>query len=309
MTLFSGLSAFPLTPTDQAGRLKPDSMARHIERLCAAGVDSIGLLGSTGSYAYLTAAERMRTVRVAAEAVAGRLPLIVGVGALRTDEAEHLARDAALAGADGLLLAPMSYQKLTDEEVCQHVAAVAAAGDLPLCIYNNPGTTNFAFSHEVIARLSRLPRVTAVKMPLPADGDFTGDLAALRSVTAAGFSIGYSGDWGAKDALLTGADAWFSVVAGLLPGPALALARAAGSGNAGLADRMDRAFQPLWALFRQFGSFRVMYALAELLDDDGIAPLRPVLPLAGDDRRKVESALRQLADIQLASGNPAPVSV
>lgn len=309
MTLFSGLSAFPLTPTDPAGRLKPDSMARHIERLCAAGVDSIGLLGSTGSYAYLTAAERMRTVRVAAEALAGKLPLIVGVGALRTDEAEHLARDAALAGADGLLLAPMSYQKLTDEEVCQHVAAVAAAGDLPLCIYNNPGTTNFAFSHEVIARLSRLPRVTAVKMPLPADGDFTGELAALRSVTAAGFSIGYSGDWGAKDALLAGADAWFSVVAGLLPGPALALARAAGSGNAGLADRMDRAFQPLWALFRQFGSFRVMYALAELLDDDGIAPLRPVLPLAGDDRRKVEAALRQLADIQPASGNPAPVSV
>lgn len=57
------------------------------------------------------------------------------------NEAEELARDAAEAGADGLLLAPVSYQKLTEEEVYQHFEAVATAGGLPLCIYNNPGTT------------------------------------------------------------------------------------------------------------------------------------------------------------------------
>ena len=108
MTLFSGLSAFPLTPTDNQGRLMPDLMALHLERLSLAGVDSVGLLGSTGSYAYLSTEERKRTVRLAADALGGRVPLIVGVGTLRTDEAEALARDAAEAGADGLLLAPVS---------------------------------------------------------------------------------------------------------------------------------------------------------------------------------------------------------
>ena len=167
MTLFSGLSAFPLTPTDNHGRLMPDVMAQQLERLSLAGVDSVGLLGSTGSYAYLSPEERKRMLRVAADALGGRVPLIVGVGALRTDEAEALARDAAEAGANGLLLAPVSYQKLTEEEVYQHFKAVAAAGGLPLCIYNNPGTTNFIFSPDLIARLSQVPHIAGVKMPLP----------------------------------------------------------------------------------------------------------------------------------------------
>ena len=294
MTLFSGLSAFPLTPTDQRGRLLPDAMNRHLERLRAAGVASIGLLGSTGSYAYLTLEERKRTTRVAADILGGRVPLIVGVGALRTDDAEDLARDAADAGADGLLLAPISYQKLTEDEVYEHFKAVAAAGSLPLCIYNNPGTTNFTFSHDLIARLSQVPHIDGVKMPLPSDGDFQAELAALRSMTTENFSIGYSGDWGAKDALLAGADAWFSVVAGLLPGPSLQLERAASSGDIQETVRINRAFEPLWQLFKEFGSFRVMYAIADDLDGNEIEPPRPVQPLAAGALQKVQVALKAL---------------
>lgn len=294
MTLFSGLSAFPLTPTDDRGRLMPDVMARHIERLCVAGVDSVGVLGSTGSYAYLSAQERKRTVRIAADALAGRVPLVVGVGALRTDEAQALARDAAEAGADGLLLAPVSYQRLTGQEVYEHFKAVAEAGGLPLCIYNNPGTTNFTFSPELIARLSQLPHIAAVKMPLPADGDFAGELADLRSRTEDRFAIGYSGDWGAKASLLAGGDAWFSVVAGLLPVPALDLARAAASGNVQTATRLDLAFNPLWTLFKQFGSFRVMYAIADFLDGGTLEPILPVRPLAANDKSKVHVALNKI---------------
>ena len=231
MTLFTGLSAFPLTPTDDEGQLKPELLQRFLERIVAAGADSIGLLGSTGGYAYLTPEERKRTLRAAVDCVAGRTPLIVGVGALTTDVAENLARDARQAGADGLLLAPMSYQPLTDDEVFRHFEAVAAAGELPLCIYNNPGTTKFTFSPDLIARLAELPNVAAVKMPLPADSDYAGEMRRLRAMTPDGFAMGYSGDWGAKDALLAGGDCWYSVVAGLLPEPALALTRAAQAGK------------------------------------------------------------------------------
>ena len=294
MALFTGLSAFPLTPTDQEGRLQTDVLERHLERIVSASPASIGLLGSTGSYAYLSIKERKETVRVAAQALQGRTPLIVGVGALRTDEAVELAKDAAKAGAQGLLLAPMSYQKLTDEEVYWHFEAVAAAGGLPLCIYNNPGTTNFMFGHSLIARLSKLPNIEAIKMPLPADGDFAGELSALRSLTPDNFSVGYSGDWGASSALLAGADAWFSVVAGLLPNAAAHLTRAAIAGDVQRASRLDQAFDPLWTLFKEFGSFRVMYSIADHLDGDGIAPLRPVRPLDLKASERVREALAAL---------------
>lgn len=298
MTLFTGLSAFPLTPIDDSGKLKPELLQRFLERIVAAGVDSIGLLGSTGGYAYLSVEERERTLRAAVESVAGRTPLIVGIGALTTDVAEELAQGARKAGADGLLLAPMSYQPLTEEEVFRHFEAVAAAGELPLCIYNNPGTTKFTLSLNLIARLAMLPNVTAVKMPLPADGDYAGEMQRLRAITPERFAIGYSGDWGARDALLAGATCWYSVIAGLLPEFALALTRAAQTGNATEAERIDMAFAPLWALFREFGSFRVMFVIAETLGFGPITPPRPILALQPADRERVETALHPLIQFE-----------
>ena len=62
--MFSGLSAFPLTPMNENG-LDEVAFARLIERLSAAGVDAIGALGSTGNYAYLLPTERMRIAQLA----------------------------------------------------------------------------------------------------------------------------------------------------------------------------------------------------------------------------------------------------
>ncbi|AGB70336.1 MULTISPECIES: dihydrodipicolinate synthase family protein [Rhizobium] len=291
MTLFTGLSAFPITPTDASGHVDIVVFARLLERIQLAGADSIGLLGSTGGYAFLSRDERRRAVQAATTSVGGKIPVIVGVGALRTDEAQALARDAKASGADGLLLAPVSYTPLTEEEVYQHFAAVGEAGELPLCIYNNPGTTKFTFSDGLIARLAKVTNIVAVKMPLPQGGDFEGEMGRLRQETPKGFAIGYSGDWGATAGLLAGADAWYSVVAGLLPAEALALTRAAQAGDAAEAERLDQKFQPLWSLFKEFGSFRVMFAIAEALDLCRVDPPRPILPLPVSEKPRVRSAL------------------
>ena len=291
MTLFTGLSAFPITPADTSGHVDAVALSRLLDRIAKAGVNSIGLLGSTGGYAFLSRDERQRAVIAAMEAVGGKIPVIVGVGALRTDDAQALARHARKAGASGLLLAPMSYTPLTEEEVFQHTAAVAEAGELPLCIYNNPGTTKFTFSDDLIARLAAVPNIVAVKMPLRADGDFKGEIARLRDRTPKGFSVGYSGDWCAADALLAGADAFYSVAAGMLPAEMLTLVRAAQSGNVAEAKRLNETFQPLWSLFRQFGGFRVMYAVADILDLCHVAPPRPILPLPQSEIPKVERAI------------------
>ncbi|KAA9370984.1 dihydrodipicolinate synthase family protein [Ochrobactrum quorumnocens] len=294
MEFFKGLSAFPLTPIDAAGNLMEETLCRFLERIHAAGADSIGLLGSTGGYAFLTREQRQRTVQAAVKCIGGKTPIIVGVGALRTDDAQALARDAENAGADGLLLAPVSYTPLTPEEVFQHFQAVAETTALPLCIYNNPGTTKFVFSDELIVRLAHVKNIKAIKMPLPANDDYAAEIAKLRAATPDDFAIGYSGDWGAKDALLAGADTFYSVAAGLLPVQSLALARASQSGNRQEAERLNAAFEPLWELFKTFGSFRVMYVIADLLGLAKIEPPRPILPLAAEPRGQVEAALNKI---------------
>ena len=292
--LFTGLSAFPLTPADPNGIVDTTAIGVLVDRLVAAGVDSIGLLGSTGIYAYLDRVQRGRAVAAAVEATGGRVPLVVGIDALRTSWAIELAGDAERAGASGLLLAPMSYATLTEHEVLAHYSAVAGATALPLCIYNNPGTTNFSFSEAIICELAAMPRIAGIKMPLPEDDDYAGELARLRASAPEEFAIGYSGDWGAAPSLLAGGDAWYSVVAGLLPEPSLRLTRAARDGDAGEVAAIDAAFAPLWALFKVHGSLRIMYAVADRLSIPVGDPPLPIMRVGAEAVAAVESALDHL---------------
>jgi 4-hydroxy-tetrahydrodipicolinate synthase len=294
MSIFRGLSAFPITPADEQGVVDMDGVARLTARLVNAGVDSIGLLGSTGTYAYLTRTERSRAIKAAVKSVGGKVPLIVGVGALRTADAQDLARDAEAEGADALLLAPVSYTPLTEEEVFQHFVAVAGATALPLCIYNNPTTTRFVFSPALLGRLADVPNIAAVKMPLPAARTSSEELADLRSGPAGKLAIGYSGDWGCADALLAGADAWYSVIAGFLPRVALEIVRAAQAGDRDKVAALNDRLQPLWELFRAHGGLRVAYVVCKELGLTQANPPRPLLPLAEDVRLRVRAAIEHL---------------
>ncbi|MCJ2082996.1 dihydrodipicolinate synthase family protein [Methylobacterium sp. J-090] len=294
MTLPNGLSAFPITPADADGRVDAGALRRLLAPLCAAGVDSIGLLGSTGSYPYLSRPERRRALETAIDVVGGRVPILVGVGALRTDAAVALARDARAIGATAGLLAPVSYTPLTEDEVFEHFATVARESGLPLCIYDNPGTTHFTFTPALVGRLSRETGIIALKSPAPERPEIAAHLMKLRETVPAGFSLGYSGDWNAVEALLAGGDAWYSVMGGLFPHAAMAIVRAVRDGDADAARALDARLQTLWSLFREFSSLRVMYTCAEELGLCNTRPPRPVLPLAGAARDKVVQTLRRL---------------
>ena len=218
--LLKGLSAFPITPSDAEGRVNVAAVRKLASRLSDAEVDSIGLLGSTGIYAYLTRSERRRALEAALDEVGGQVPVLVGVGALRTDEAVRLAQDAKAAGAAAGLLAPVSYTPLTENEVFEHFATVARESGLSLCIYDNPSTTHFRFSPALIGRLSRLPEIIAVKSPAPEPQAIPRHLAELRSVVPDGFSLGYSVDWNSVEALIAGGHVWYSVLLASFPGSA-----------------------------------------------------------------------------------------
>ncbi|EHM00307.1 dihydrodipicolinate synthetase family protein [Acetobacteraceae bacterium AT-5844] len=291
---FQGLSAFPITPADAQGHVDTAALGRLLRRLAEAGVDSVGLLGSTGTYAYLSRAERRRAVEAAVKELHGSVPLLVGIGALRTDDAVRHGQDAKAAGADAVLLAPVSYTPLTDDEGFEHFATVARSVDLPVVIYNNPGTTHFSFSPALIGRLSRVPGIVAVKNPSPDAAQAPAEMAALRTATAEGFSIGHSGDWKVTEALLAGSEAWYSVVGGLFPEPAMKIVRAARAGDAAEARRLDAALQPLWDLFIAHSSLRVVYAAANLLGLTDAAPPRPILPLAEPVRQQGKEVLDKL---------------
>ncbi len=294
--MFKGLSAFPLTPMDESGIDMP-AFARLVQRLVAAGVDSIGALGSTGSYAYLSRAERAQVAALAVEQAQG-VPVVVGIGALRTRDVLALADDAQKAGASGLLLAPVSYQKLTDDEVYGLYQAVSRAVSVPIVVYDNPGTTRFEFSDALHGRIAQLPHIASIKIPgVPADAaEAKARVQRLRAVVPAHVSIGVSGDALGAKGLVAGCDAWYSVIGGLWPQTTLAITRAALAGDTAQALELSHRLAPLWSWFQQKGgSLRSVATAAELM---GLArspclPL-PLHTLQGADRAAFAALLQTL---------------
>ncbi|TDX81627.1 4-hydroxy-tetrahydrodipicolinate synthase [Rathayibacter sp. PhB151] len=294
--MLTGLSAFPLTPLRDDTVDEP-AFAALVERLAAAGVDSIGALGSTGSAAYLDREERRRVAALAVRH-AGGVPVVVGISALRTSQVLALAEDAQEAGAAAVLLAPVSYQPLTDDDVLGLYEDVTAQLSVPLVVYDNPGTTHVTMTDDLYGAIAGLPRVASIKIPgVPADPAAAAErVAAIRAQVPAGVTIGVSGDASAARGLLAGCDAWYSVIGGTLPGPALTIARAAQSGDRAAAEAEAARLQPLWDLFAEHGgSYRVIAAIAEQL---GLAAPdclpRPIRGLDAPARARVAGVVAAL---------------
>lgn len=296
MSIVTGLSAFPLTPLHEDA-VDEAAFIRLLERLTTAGVDSITALGSTGSYAYLTRDERARVAELAVEHADG-IPVIVGVGDLRTSRVLAHVDAAEEAGASGVLLAPMTYQPLTESDVFELFHTVTEHTQLPVIIYDNPGTTHFTFTTDLYARIAELPGIASIKIPgVPDDlAAATAHVDAIRAAIPDHVTIGVSGDASGARGLIAGCDAWYSVIGGTLPGPAVRITRAALGGHPDEASAESVRLAPLWDLFAEFGgSLRVVAAIAEHLD---LAPARclplPIIGLTPEQRHRVAGVVDEL---------------
>lgn len=292
---FTGLSAFPLTPINDSGvDVKP--FLNIINRLRDAQVNSIGVLGSTGSYAYLNRSEREYVAKLAIDNSDG-VPVMVGVGAVNTRDVHQLTEDAQRARASAVMLAPVSYQKLTDEEVFGLYEEITKFLSIPLCVYDNPGTTNFVFTEELHARIAQLPNIRSIKIPPLTSNLDAGKqrVDSLKSKIPRHVSIGISGDWSGLDGLSVGCDVWYSAIGGLLPKPIMNLVNLAQTQNYVLAQEFADELTPLFDLMKKYGSIRVTATAAEILGIvDYFCLPRPLKSISSDDRIFLKSFLESI---------------
>ena len=201
-------------------------------------------------------------------------------GAVSTDEVLRLADDAQAANAGALLL-PVSYQALRDDEVYGLFETVARHASVPLCVYDNPGTTHFTFSDELHGKIAALPGVHSIKIPgVPADSEAAfSRVRNLRNRLPADVTIGISGDCSAATGLIAGCEVWYSVCGGLFPAVAKRITEAAAAGDHTAVRAQNERLSPFWALFKQHrGSFRIISAAAGLL---GLTDVPSVITAAG----------------------------
>lgn len=196
-----------VTPMLPDGSIDRDGVQRLARHLVEHGHDGIVVNGTTGESPTTTDAEKVELLRLVREAVGGEVTLVAGVGTNDTRHTVELARQAADAGADGLLVVTPYYNKPPLAGLEAHFRTVADATELPVMLYDIPGRAAIPLPTELVLRLAEHPRIVALK-------DAKGDLWAATKIMQATDLQWYSGDDVANLAhLALGATGIVSVVA------------------------------------------------------------------------------------------------
>ncbi|MCF2517801.1 dihydrodipicolinate synthase family protein [Dyadobacter sp. CY351] len=210
---FKGIIAYPITPFDENESVDLPLFKTLVERLVASGSHGIAPLGSTGVLPYLTDQEKEAITEATIQQVAGRVPTLVGVSNLTTERTIYHASFAEKAGATAVMIIPMSYWKLTDDEIVNHYDAVASKISIPIMAYNNPATGGVDMSPTLLKRLLEIPNVTMIK-------ESTGDVQRMHVLKRElGDDVAfYNGSNPlALAAFAAGAEGWCTAAPNLIP--------------------------------------------------------------------------------------------
>lgn len=283
-----GIIAYPVTPFAPDDSVDTALHTKLVDRLVAAGVHAIAPLGSTGELAYLNDAEFDAVVDTTLAAVDHRVPVIVGVSDLTTATTVRRARYAADAGADAVMVAPVSYWKLSEPEITQHYRSISDAIGIPIMAYNNPATSGVDMSPELlVAMFHSIENVTMVK-------ESTGDLSRmLRIATLSDGRLPFFNGSNplVLDALRAGAAGWCTAAPNLRARACLDLYDAVRRRDADTAQARYDELRPLLEFIVAGGLPTTVKAGLELLGFAAGDPRRPLLRLDEPGRAVLKGLL------------------
>jgi 2-dehydro-3-deoxy-D-pentonate aldolase len=246
--MFRGLMPAMVTPFDGRGEVDLAATEAVVERFIEAGVDGISPLGSTGEFSHLTGDERKRFAEEVVRIVAGRVPLVIGVGAAGTKEMVELARHAEGAGADAVLVVSPFYWKVGEEGLFKHFATVAESVGVPVVVYNLPMLTGIDLSPSLVARIAaECPNSVGIKDTVTEYFHTVGVLREVKRVRP-DFSVLSGWEDLILPSLIAGADGSICAFANVAPELFVGLVRAAQNGDLKRAAELHRRVLSLLTL-------------------------------------------------------------
>ena len=159
-----GFMAAAVTPFNEAGDLMGDAFAQVVDWLLAKKADGLCIAGNNGENWALESDDRRTIAEIAMKRVAGRVPVVMGVGATTARQSICYAEIAAEAGCDAMMLSPQPYVgKATLAEVVERFAAVHKAVPLPVLVFNSPRYTGIDITPDMLAAICDAVPVVALK--------------------------------------------------------------------------------------------------------------------------------------------------
>ena len=288
---FEGIYTPVITPHRDDGSVDREAFAAMIDYLIGAGVHGLINGGSTGEYYAQPMEERLAMASFAKEVIGDRVPLIIGTGAIRTEESIQVAEHAAKIGAAALLVASPPYSVPTERENALNALAIDRAADLPIMLYNYPGRMGINMGEEFLDRVGRSRNFCAIK---ESSGDINRVHLLARDYPHIHMSCGM--DDQALEFFAWGARSWVCSGSNFLPAEHLALWKAcAVAGDFTKGRRIMSAMMPLMRVLEQGGKF--IQCIKHGCEMNGFVagpPRNPLKPLNKDDKRQLEQVVRVL---------------
>ena len=288
---FEGIWTPVVTPFHEDGSVNGEALAETVEMLLAAGVHGIVAAGTTGEYYAQSFEERVAVAARLRELTLGRAPLVVGTGALRTEESVEYARMAREIGADAIMIATPPYSVPTGREIALHALAIDRAADMPAMLYNYPGRMGVNMDEETLDRLGRSANFRGIK---ESSGDINRLHMIARDYPHLGLLCGM--DDQALEFFAWGARGWVCAGSNFAPREHIALYEACVlEGDFAKGRAIMSAMLPLMRVLEQGGKF--IQCVKHGLTMRGIPagpPRRPLHPLNKDDRRELEEVIRTM---------------
>ncbi|RXM38873.1 dihydrodipicolinate synthase family protein [Chryseobacterium sp. CH21] len=287
---FKGIIAYPITPFDINEKVDIPLFKHLVERLITSGSHGIAPLGSTGVMPYLSDEEKEEVTEATLQQVKGRIPTLVGVSNLTTDKTIHHAQFAEKAGADAVMIIPMSYWKLTDDEIVTHYDAVANKISIPIMAYNNPATSGVDMSPALLKRLLEIPNVTMIK-------ESTGDIQRMHYLRRElGEEVAfYNGSNPlALAAFSAGARGWCTAAPNLIPELNISLYNAVEEGDLEKAKMIFYQQFDLLKFIVNKGLPRAVKSGLNILGEDGGNLRSPLKPLHEKETEELKNIIKTL---------------
>lgn len=287
-----GVFAFSATPTkDDGATVDFDRLRSHLDWLIENRMHGIAVLGSTGANGSFTEKERQEIIKTAAKQINGRIPLMAGTGSMITDEAVRMSKFAEDAGADCVIVVPITYWPLTDGEIYEHYSRIAKAIKIPVVVYNNPGTTGVDIKPPLLARLAEIDNIRGVK---ESSGDLS-RITTIRQLTNEKMTIFHGWEPITLQGFMAGADGWCPGLPNIIPSEAAELFDLCVEKKDVVAARahFDKIF-PLCKFMGDKSYIRVVHTALELMGKPIGPPRRPMRHLDAEERAQLVPILRKL---------------
>ncbi|SLN39487.1 4-hydroxy-tetrahydrodipicolinate synthase [Roseovarius albus] len=288
---FEGIWTPIVTPYNDDFTVKEQELAETVELLISGGVHGIIVAGTTGEYYAQTFEERVWLMQHIKGLVKGRVPLVGGTGAIRTEESIEYAKAAKDIGMDAILVATPPYAVPTGREVALHALAIDRAVDMPVMLYNYPGRMGVNMDEETLDRLGRSPNFCGIK---ESSGDINRLHMIARDYPHLGLLCGM--DDQALEFFAWGARGWVCAGSNFVPEAHVALYQACVvEGDYTKGRAIMSAMMPLMRVLEQGGKF--IQCIKHGLGTRGIEagpPRKPLQPLNKDDKRALEEVIRTM---------------